>query len=126
MKLAAINEMFELMFGEALLNEGEQITEKAPPNAEIEKWLEKPETKAEFKKRYGDDWEKVMYATAWKMHNDKNKDEEWNIDEELDEEWIYPQPGVDELHELHPCLQRLYCRAKHVYGSRDRDLRERR
>ena len=86
MKLAAINEMFELLFGEALLNEEEMISEKAPPDAEIEKWLEKPETKAEFKDRYGDDWEKVMYATAWKMHKDKTKEEEWNIDEELDEE----------------------------------------
>lgn len=86
MKLAAINEMFELLFGEALLNEEEMISEKAPPDAEIEKWLEKPETKAEFKDRYGNDWEKVMYATAWKMHKDKTKEEEWNIDEELDEE----------------------------------------
>lgn len=99
MKLAAINEMFELMFGEALLNEGEQITEDAPPDPEIEKWLEKDATKSEFKRRYGDDWEKVMYATAWKMYNDKSKDEEWNIDEELDEEWTYPQPSVDELFE---------------------------
>ena len=57
MKLAAINEMFELLFGEALLNEEqEMISEKAPPDPEIEKWLEKPETKAEFKDRYGDDW----------------------------------------------------------------------
>jgi len=99
MKLAAINEMFELMFGEELLNEGEQITEKAPPDAEIEKWLEKDKTKAEFKRRYGDDWEKVMYATAWKMHKDKSKDEEWNIDEELDEEWQEPQRTVDDLFE---------------------------
>jgi hypothetical protein len=98
MKLAAINEMFELMFGESLLNEGEQITEEAPPDAEIEKWLEKDKTKAEFKRRYGDDWEKVMYATAWKMYNDKGK-EEWNIDEELDEEWTYPQPSIDDLFE---------------------------
>ena len=99
MKLAAINEMFELLFGEALLNEGEQISEDAPPDPEIEKWLEKDKTKSEFKRRYGDDWEKVMYATAWKMHNDKNKNEDWNIDEELDEEWTYPQASVDELFE---------------------------
>ena len=90
MKLAAINEMFELLFGEALLNEEqEMISEKAPQDPEIEKWLEKPETKAEFKDRYGDDWEKVMYATAWKMHKDKIKEQEeaWNIDEELDEDF---------------------------------------
>lgn len=97
MKLAAINEMFEVLFDEQLLSEGEQITEKAPPNAEIEKWLEKDSTKAEFKKRYGDEWEKVMYATAWKMHNDKNKEEEWNIDEELDEDWV--PKSIDELFE---------------------------
>ena len=97
MKLAAINEMFELLFGEALLNEEEMISEKAPPDAEIEKWLEKPETKAEFKDRYGNDWEKVMYATAWKMHKDKSKEEEWNIDEELDEE--YAPADINDLFE---------------------------
>jgi hypothetical protein len=100
MKLAAINEMFELLFGEALLNEEQElISEKAPPDADIEKWLEKPETKAEFKDRYGDDWEKVMYATAWKMHKDKIKEqeEEWNIDEELDESWA-PQ-NINDLFE---------------------------
>ena len=97
MKLAAINEMFELLFGEALLNEEEMISEKAPPDAEIEKWLEKPETKAEFKDRYGNDWEKVMYATAWKMHKDKTKEEEWNIDEELDEE--YAPANINDLFE---------------------------
>ena len=33
--------------------------------------------------------EKVMYATAWKMHKDKIKEQEeaWNIDEELDEDF---------------------------------------
>ena len=100
MKLAAINEMFELLFGEALLNEEQElISEKAPPDADIEKWLEKPETKAEFKDRYGDDWEKVMYATAWKMHKDKIKEqeEEWNIDEELDEE--YAPTDINDLFE---------------------------
>ena len=100
MKLAAINEMFELLFGEALLNEEQElISEKAPPDADIEKWLEKPETKAEFKDRYGDDWEKVMYATAWKMHKDKIKEqeEEWNIDEELDEE--YAPADINDLFE---------------------------
>lgn len=90
LKLIAINEMFELLFDEMLLSEeGEPITEKSPPDADIEKWLENPETKALFKDRYGDKWQEVMYATAWKMYNGKLKDqnEEWNIDSELDEDW---------------------------------------
>jgi hypothetical protein len=96
MKLAAINEMFELLFDEQLIHEETAITEKAPPDADIEKWLEKDSTKAEFKKRYGDKWSEVMYATAWKMY--KSKEEEYNVDEELDEEWTQTQ-SLDSLFE---------------------------
>lgn len=88
MKLAAINEMFEELFDEKL-NEGEVVTEKAPPDEKILKWTEDPKVKKSFKDQYGDKWAEVMYATAWKMYNDKN--EEWNIDEELGESWDAPQ-----------------------------------
>jgi len=90
LKLAAINEMFELLFDEMLLSEsGEQISEKAPPDDKILKWTEDPKVKASFKDKYGDKWAEVMYATAWKMYNSKTKEqnEAWNIDEELDEDW---------------------------------------
>lgn len=90
LKLAAINEMFELLFDEMLLSEsGEPISEKAPPDDKILKWTEDPKVKSSFKDKYGDKWAEVMYATAWKMYNSKMKEqnEAWNIDEELDEDW---------------------------------------
>ena len=48
----------------------EIIDEKAPPG--MEKWIK--DRKAGFKKKYGDRWEEVLYATAWKM-KDKMKSE---------------------------------------------------
>ncbi|NBP74151.1 MAG: hypothetical protein EBU57_13575, partial [Alphaproteobacteria bacterium] len=44
-----------------------RIDEAAPPGQED--WIK--DRKAEFKKRYGKDWEKVLYATAWKQHNNE-------------------------------------------------------
>jgi len=40
------------------------LEEVAPPNAEAERFIRKH--KKEFKKRYGDRGEEVLYATAWK------------------------------------------------------------
>lgn len=42
-----------------------RINEVAPPG--MEDWIK--DRKEEFKKRYGDRWEEVLYATAWKMAN---------------------------------------------------------
>ena len=42
------------------------VTEVAPPG--MEDWIN--DRKAEFKKRYGDKWQQVLYATAWKQHNE--------------------------------------------------------
>jgi hypothetical protein len=39
-----------------------EFYESAPPG--MEKWIK--DRKPEFKKRYGDRWEEVLYATAWK------------------------------------------------------------
>jgi len=89
MKLAAINEAFAKLFEENMV-----IVEKAPPDEKLQKWLEEPSTKAEFKKRYGDEWEEIMYATAWKIYNGKKNEEineSWNIDEEMEEDWT-PTP----------------------------------
>ena len=44
----------------------QQVTEVAPPG--MEDWIN--DRKAEFKKRYGDKWQQVLYATAWKQHNE--------------------------------------------------------
>ena len=43
----------------------EQImSETAPPGKKPERFIKK--SKKDFKKRYGKNWEKVLYATAWK------------------------------------------------------------
>lgn len=41
------------------------LTEVAPEGEKAEEFITK--NKSAFKKRYGDDWEKVLYALAWKM-----------------------------------------------------------
>ena len=41
------------------------LTEVAPEGKKAEDFITK--NKAAFKKRYGDDWERVLYATAWKL-----------------------------------------------------------
>lgn len=46
----------------------DDVNEEAPPSAAAEKWIK--DNKEKFKKQYGDDWEQVLHATAWKMHND--------------------------------------------------------
>lgn len=49
---------------------GEQkLDEKSPPSGPARKFSKDPEVKAAFKKKYGERWKEVMYATAWKMHN---------------------------------------------------------
>lgn len=41
------------------------VQEVAPPG--MEDWIK--DRKADFKKRYGDRWQEVLYATAWKRKN---------------------------------------------------------
>ena len=43
--------------------------EKAPDNPKAEEFITK--NKASFRKRYGDNWERVLYSTAWKLFGDK-------------------------------------------------------
>ena len=43
--------------------------ESAPDSPEAEKWIKS--NKARFKKRYGEDWESVLYATSWKLYGKK-------------------------------------------------------
>lgn len=44
----------------------EEISEAAPPGAAAEKWIK--DNKKRFKKQYGKDWERVIYAKAWALH----------------------------------------------------------
>ena len=47
----------------------EEVNEKSPPTGPARKFSKDPDVKAAFKKKYGERWKEVMYATAWKMHN---------------------------------------------------------
>lgn len=53
--------------GKIAKSKGFNINEEAPPDAEIEKWIKS--NKNRFKKEYGEDGEKILYAKAWKMYN---------------------------------------------------------
>ena len=51
--------------GGYIIDEGIQgIIEKAPLGKKAQRFIKK--LKPEFKKRYGDAWKQVLYATAWK------------------------------------------------------------
>lgn len=47
----------------------QEVNEKSPPSGPARKFSKDPQVKADFKKKYGERWKEVMYATAWKMHN---------------------------------------------------------
>ena len=49
----------------------QQVKEVAPPG--MEDWIN--DRKADFKKRYGDKWEQVLYATAWKHKKNESLEE---------------------------------------------------
>ena len=46
--------------------------ESAPNSPEAEKWIRS--NKARFKRRYGDNWESVIYVTSWRLFGKKGKD----------------------------------------------------
>lgn len=46
----------------------DSLNEAAPPG--MENWVK--DRKEQFKKEYGDDWEPVLYATAWKQYDKKH------------------------------------------------------
>lgn len=48
------------------------LNEIAPEGKKAEDFITK--NKSSFKKRYGDNWKKILYATAWKLFGDKNNE----------------------------------------------------
>jgi hypothetical protein len=59
------------------------LNEKAPPG--MEGWINS--VKAKFQKEYGDDWEEVLYSTAWKKYKaNKKKVNEGFMDKEIPHE----------------------------------------
>lgn len=64
--------------GKAKLKE-EQISEVAPPDPKIEKWIK--DNKARFIKRYGKEkGEKILYGKAWNMHGKTESGSATNTD----------------------------------------------
>ena len=53
----------------------ETLSEVAPPG--MEDWIMK--RKPEFKERYGKKWQEVLYATAWKQHNNESIKEGFKV-----------------------------------------------
>lgn len=47
------------------------VYESAPKSKEAEDWI--MANKRNFKKRYGDNWQQIIYATAHKLFGDKHK-----------------------------------------------------
>lgn len=50
-----------------------ELLEVAPPGKRAEKWIK--DRKSDFKERYGKDWSKVLYATAWKRFGESETNE---------------------------------------------------
>lgn len=47
------------------------VVEEAPPDKDIEEWIKS--VKGSFKKQYGEDYERILYALAWKKYNDSRR-----------------------------------------------------
>lgn len=54
---------------EKLANKKTNLYERAPSGKKAESWINS--MKNTFKRRYGDKWERVLYATAWKLFPEK-------------------------------------------------------
>lgn len=52
------------------------IDEVAPPDSQIEKWIEK--NKDNFKEKYGKDYKKYLYGKAWNKFNGKKLNESYD------------------------------------------------
>jgi hypothetical protein len=46
------------------------LYEVSPPSGPARRFSKKEKIKKQFQKKYGKDWKRVFYATAWKMHKD--------------------------------------------------------
>lgn len=60
--------LYELLENLNCRSGGKEIFYEVAPESQ-EQWIK--DRKADFKKRYGDRWKTVLYATAWKRHNKK-------------------------------------------------------
>lgn len=65
-------------FGESVVSDVLVLSEKSPPG--MEGWIKS--VKDKFQKQYPDNWEEVLYATAWEKYNEgKSVNETFNPDD---------------------------------------------
>lgn len=72
-----------LEFGKSTNEVIRDLQEKAPPGAKAERFIQ--QNKEDFKKRYGDRWEEVLYATAWKQFGESEELSEATTKDDLEE-----------------------------------------
>lgn len=59
------------------------IEEVAPPDNQIEKWIE--DNKDRFQEKYGKEYKKYLYGKAWNKFNGKKLNETWYYDVDVDD-----------------------------------------
>lgn len=69
------------------------MLEVAPPGENAENWIKT--VKSDFKKRYGDEWQRVLYATAWKKFGESIVTESTTKELLVTELSSYPDEIVD-------------------------------
>lgn len=77
-----------------------QINESAPPDKDIEDWINS--VKDSFKKQYGDKWETVLYAAAWKKYNEKNS-------ESVEEQYIAERKIIIRVNSKGQRIKKIKC-----------------
>jgi len=94
------------------------IYEVSPPEGPARRFSKKAKVKKDFERRYGADWKKIFYGTAWKMHN-KSRNEEHEITEELATIYVdttkFPNP-------LPPALSSVFLMKGEIDGDRRDDV----
>ncbi len=91
------------------------VNEVAPPG--MEDWIK--DRKADFKKRYGDRWQEVLYATAWKRKNNEGVaegDNEKIADRYSQDEWDAKIQRLKKLAGMGP-LKTVWDPVKRVYKN---------
>lgn len=66
------------------------LLEVSPPSGPARRFSKKEKVKADFRKRYGKDWKRVFYATAWKMHGAESY--------EPDEKWLEESKKIESVY----------------------------
>jgi len=117
---------------ELMVSPHETVYETAPPGAEAEAFIKN--SKEKFKKRYGDKWEQVLYATAWKVYGKKESVDESGMFTKgkglIDPKGGYrkPKPTSVQKGRTLPTggpgsRSSVYKKAVKTYGANDKDVK---